>query len=46
MMEIYILDEGFYETDVIDSYESLIWTERFDSLGDFELVMHPNEDLE
>ena len=45
MMEIYILDEDFYETDVIDSYESFIWTERFDSLGDFELVMHPNEDL-
>lgn len=44
-MEIYILDEHFYETDVIDSYESFIWTERFDSLGDFELVMHPNEDL-
>lgn len=44
-MEIYILDESFYETDVIDSYESFIWTERFDFLGDFELVMHPNEDL-
>lgn len=44
-MEIYILDENFHEIDVIDSYESIIWTERFDSLGDFELVMHPNEDL-
>lgn len=27
------------EIDVIDDYVSLIWTERFDELGDFQLVM-------
>lgn len=46
MMEIYLLDDNFFEiSPVIDAYESLIWTERFDKLGDFELVMAPDENL-
>ena len=46
MMEIYLLDDNFFEiSPVIDAYVSLIWTERFDKLGDFELIMAPDENL-
>lgn len=37
-MILYILNSEYKEVDMIDSFESLIWTERFDTLGDFELV--------
>jgi hypothetical protein len=36
-MEVYILDSLYRRIDVVDRYESLIWTERFSSAGDFEL---------
>lgn len=36
-MDIYILDSFYRRTDVVDKYESLIWTERFSSAGDFQL---------
>lgn len=39
-MELYILDSALRRTKVIDRFESLIWTERFSSFGDFELVIH------
>lgn len=39
-MEVYILDSLYRRTDVVDRYESLIWTERFSSAGDFELKLH------
>lgn len=39
-MELYILDDVLRRTAVIDRFESLIWTERFSSYGDFELVIH------
>lgn len=39
-MEVYILDTAFRRVDVVDTYESLIWTERFASAGDFEIVLH------
>lgn len=39
-MEVYILDSLFRRIDVIDNFDSLIWTERFSSYGDFELIMH------
>lgn len=39
-MYIYVLDEDFVESGmVIDTYQSLVWTERFGDLGEFELVM-------
>lgn len=38
-MDVYILDELLRRTAVIDRYESLIWTERFRDVGDFELVV-------
>lgn len=36
-MELRILDELFRPIKVVDQYESLIWTERFNEIGDFEL---------
>lgn len=36
-MEVYILDHLYRRTEVIDKFESLIWTERWDDIGDFEL---------
>jgi hypothetical protein len=37
-MEIYILDKLLRPIDVVDEFISVIWTERFDVKGDFELV--------
>lgn len=39
-MEIYILDSLLRRERVVDRYESLIWTERFQAFGDFELTLH------
>jgi len=38
-MEIYILDSLYRRVSVVDKFELLIWTERFSSVGDFELHM-------
>lgn len=37
MIDIYVLDDKFQVFAVIDTYESFIWTDRFNSYGDFEL---------
>src|SRR5690606_15523294 len=37
-MELYTLDEQLRRSDVVEGYESLIWTERYSAWGDFELV--------
>lgn len=36
-MELYTLNESLRRTEVVDLYESLIWTERWAEWGDFEL---------
>ena len=38
-MEVYTLDSLMRRDRVIDTFESLIWTERFAAYGDFELTM-------
>lgn len=40
-MEIYILDESLRRVDVVERYQSLIWTERFNAKGDFVLTLDP-----
>lgn len=40
-MEINILDSLYRRTEVVDVYESFIWTERFAEKGDFELKLLP-----
>jgi len=39
-MELYTLDSLLRRETVVDKFESLIWTERYVSAGDFELVLH------
>lgn len=36
-MDVYILDNLLRRTAVVDDYETLIWTERYKAMGDFEL---------
>lgn len=36
-MDLYIMDTNFNIIDVIDTYESLVWAERYYTYGDFEL---------
>jgi len=36
-MDLYILDDLVRRIDVVDRFESLIWTERYATFGDFEL---------
>lgn len=38
-MDCYVLDQNFNSIAYIDSFESLIWTDRYNSAGDFELYM-------
>lgn len=43
-MELYILDSRLRRIEVIDQFESLIWTERWGDIGDFELIIHSTPD--
>jgi hypothetical protein len=38
-MEVYILDNLLRRVEVVDKFESLIWTERFAAMGEFELLL-------
>lgn len=38
-MEIVVQDIDFKELDLIENYDSLIWTERYSLAGDFELML-------
>ncbi len=38
-MEMYILDSLLRRDEVVDKFESLIWTERFSEAGDFEMIL-------
>jgi len=42
-MDVYILDDNLRRTEVIDRFESLIWTERFQSYGEFELTINSSQ---
>lgn len=44
-MDVYILNKNFERIGIIDSYESLIWTERYIDCGDFELYINYDIDL-
>lgn len=44
-MNIEILNNSFMPILFVDVYESLIWTERYSSYGDFELYMAVDADL-
>ena len=36
-MDVYTLNDGFGREEIIEKFESLIWTERYSQFGDFEL---------
>ena len=38
-MELVVLDESFQSVAVIDSYKSLLWADRYNEYGDFELYL-------
>lgn len=38
-MEVFVLDSLFRRSEVVDRFESLVWTERWSDIGDFELVL-------
>lgn len=38
-MDILLLDKQYIAIGLIDDYESMIWTDRYNQCGDFELVM-------
>jgi Siphovirus ReqiPepy6 Gp37-like protein len=40
-MELYILGSVYERAEIVESFESLVWTERFNAYGDFELVIAP-----
>lgn len=37
MIDYFLLDRQFRRTNVIDQYNSIIWSERYDTVGTFEL---------
>lgn len=45
MANFAILDENFEVVDILDQYESMIWTERASEAGDFELYTLATNDL-
>lgn len=44
-MDILVLDPEFNRKAVIDTYESLIWTDRYYGYGDFELYLPFNSNI-
>ena len=44
-MNIYVLNEQFQKTSIIDVYESFIWTDRYYESGDFELVIPASSEM-
>lgn len=42
-MEVLVLDQSFTTIAVIDQYESMIWTDRYDKPGDFEIYTPVND---
>lgn len=45
-MEVYTLDSKLRRIEVIDRFESLIWTERWGAFGDFEIVMFATPEIQ
>ena len=38
-MNLFVLDENFQNLALVDAFESLIWTDRYNTYGDFELYL-------
>lgn len=44
-MELFVLNANFESIAVIDTYESMIWTDRYNAYGDFEIYFAMDESL-
>lgn len=44
-MELLILDTSFKSVALVDTFESLIWTDRYSEAGDFEIYTHADKNL-
>lgn len=44
-MELLILNDNFEVIDVLDTFESLIWTDRYSDYGDFEVYTSANRSI-
>ena len=44
-MDIYVLNSNFEKIGVIDAYQSVIWTTRYFTPGDFEVYIPADKDL-
>ncbi len=44
-MDLLVLDTNFETVAIIDTYESLIWTDRYNEYGDFEITFAMNAEL-
>lgn len=44
-MEMLILDTNFKAIDIIDTFESFIWTDRYNTAGDFEIYLSMDRTL-
>lgn len=42
---VFILDRSYITKAIIDEFKSCVWTERYDSAGDFELVVPASKDV-
>lgn len=41
-MYAYVMDSNYRQIDILEVYESFIWTDRYNSVGDFEIVLSPS----
>lgn len=44
-MELFVLNADFESIAVIDTYESMIWTDRYNAYGDFEIYFAMDKNL-
>lgn len=44
-MDIYVFDSSFEILRIVDVYSSLIWTQRYQDLGDFEIIVPATSDM-
>lgn len=45
MAKFYILDQNFNTQALLNQFESLLWVERYNSCGDFEIFTYPTPEL-
>ena len=44
-MEIFVLNTNFESVAIVDTFESMIWTDRYNAYGDFEIYLPIDSDM-